>query len=291
MLRVQTNVEKLEMANPKHTVGYGCRKGTKPNPNQDDFSVLLSDRVVLLSVFDGHGMDGHYCAYTAQQLLPQFILTNQHLKQNVGTTLEESFKRTDETLHLLAEREGRFSVAASGTTCTTILIKEGEMYTAHVGDSRAILVQSSVESPDAVYVHVLTHNHSPEEPTERLRIETQEGEVRTEGHDPHPRIYCKSTDFPGLAMSRALGDEFAKIYGVIAVPDISHRTILPQDLFVVLCSDGVWDVMSESTVANIIHSHTRQNIQAAVDHVIDRARQLWRPAPIDDITCLVYYLH
>lgn len=46
-------------------------------------------------------------------------------------------------------------------------------------------------------------------------------------------------DAPGLAMARAFGDFCLKEYGVISIPEFSHRTLTDKDQFVVLASDGV----------------------------------------------------
>ena len=46
-------------------------------------------------------------------------------------------------------------------------------------------------------------------------------------------------DAPGLAMARAFGDFCLKEYGVISIPEFSHRTLTEKDQFIVLASDGV----------------------------------------------------
>ena len=49
------------------------------------------------------------------------------------------------------------------------------------------------------------------------------------------------------AVLRRAGDEDAHAHlGIIATPELQHGTLRPdQDRFIVLASDGVWDVMSE----------------------------------------------
>jgi len=57
------------------------------------------------------------------------------------------------------------------------------------------------------------------------------------------RVWLKKHDFPGLAMSRSLGDKLAHTVGVIPEPDL--KTVkLDRDMneyLVMLASDGVWD--------------------------------------------------
>ena len=49
-------------------------------------------------------------------------------------------------------------------------------------------------------------------------------------------------DAPGLAMARAFGDFCLKEYGVISIPEFSHRLLTDRDQFIVLASDGVLQI-------------------------------------------------
>lgn len=53
------------------------------------------------------------------------------------------------------------------------------------------------------------------------------------------RVWLPFDDAPGLAMARAFGDFCLKEYGVISIPEFSHRTLNERDKFIVLASDGV----------------------------------------------------
>lgn len=53
------------------------------------------------------------------------------------------------------------------------------------------------------------------------------------------RVWLPFDDAPGLAMARAFGDFCLKEYGVISIPEFSHRILSDRDKFVVLASDGV----------------------------------------------------
>jgi len=76
-----------------------------------------------------------------------------------------------------------------------------------------------------------------------------------------PRVWVLNQTYPGLAMSRSLGDVLAKKAGVIAEPEIStfqydadapeQRGVVPK--WIVLASDGVWDVMSNEQVAQFLY--------------------------------------
>lgn len=66
------------------------------------------------------------------------------------------------------------------------------------------------------------------------------------------RVWLKNHDFPGLAMSRSLGDKLAHTVGVVPDPDISYLQLNKEEYeyIVVLGSDGVWDYMSNEQVRN-----------------------------------------
>lgn len=57
------------------------------------------------------------------------------------------------------------------------------------------------------------------------------------------RVYSKKGEWPGLAMSRSIGDEVAKKLGVIAEPEISQVKLTHKDKFILIASDGVWEFL------------------------------------------------
>lgn len=64
---------------------------------------------------------------------------------------------------------------------------------------------------------------------------------------PH-RVWLKTQDYPGLAMSRSFGDEVAASVGVIAHPEIMEWKLTEYDKFVILASDGLWEFIESSEV-------------------------------------------
>lgn len=53
-------------------------------------------------------------------------------------------------------------------------------------------------------------------------------------------------------MTRTLGDLQAKKIGLISEPEIQHIELLRGDKFIVIGSDGVWDVMSSAEVCGFV---------------------------------------
>ena len=57
---------------------------------------------------------------------------------------------------------------------------------------------------------------------------------------PNQSIYFIYVDIQGLAMSRSLGDNVSKPYGVTHRPEIIKIGADKRDKFILLASDGVW---------------------------------------------------
>ena len=66
------------------------------------------------------------------------------------------------------------------------------------------------------------------------------------------RIWVKNINSPGLAMSRSVGDTIAHSVGCSCEPDITYTALNPQDRIVMLASDGIWEFLSNSQVANVV---------------------------------------
>jgi len=75
---------------------------------------------------------------------------------------------------------------------------------------------------------------------EAERIKRCKGRVFALQDEPEVhRVWLPFDDAPGLAMARAFGDFCLKEYGVISIPEFSHRLLTDKDQFIVLASDGV----------------------------------------------------
>ena len=67
----------------------------------------------------------------------------------------------------------------------------------------------------------------------------------------HYRIYKQGQETPGIHISRALGDFDAKGCGVISVPDITEYHLNQNSKYMVICSDGIWEVLNNEYVRNL----------------------------------------
>lgn len=73
------------------------------------------------------------------------------------------------------------------------------------------------------------------------------------------RVWLKDQQYPGLAMSRSLGDQVAHSVGVISIPEIQQFILEEDDKFLVIASDGVFEFLSNEDIANIIMPYYKAN--------------------------------
>ena len=146
--------------------------------------------------------------------------------------MRSAFLATDaEYLSTPRQEAGRDSL--SGSTAVAVVVQPGRCLVANLGDSRAVLVRSGGGAVQ------LTNDHKPYTESERARIEAAGGEVserRVSGI---------------LSMSRAIGDRMLKTF-VIAEPDVTERSLGPQDAFLILGTDGLWDFISNEDAAAVV---------------------------------------
>jgi protein phosphatase 2C len=140
-------------------------------------------------------------------------------------------------------------IAFSGCTLIGVVICENTIFAINVGDSRAILCRGLSTSD-------LSTPHKPDLLTERQRIEACGGvihplEIGKDKFSGPNRIWApgRSSWGPGLALSRAFGDKAARKFGVISEPEIRSVSLTYEDDFLVLGSDGLFDVMKDSEVS------------------------------------------
>ena len=135
----------------------------------------------------------------------------------------------------------------SGTTAVCILIIEQKLYCINLGDSRAVL---GSEKKDKKVATEMSIDHKPSRDDELKRIIEKGGEVNDK--TGVPRVFKKNEDQPGLAVSRTIGDLMAHECGVSYEPEVIEKELDSDDKFIVIGSDGIWDVMSSPEVIGFI---------------------------------------
>ena len=106
-------------------------------------------------------------------------------------------------------------------------------------------------------------------------------------------MWVEGEKFPGIAISRTLGDDVAHSVGVSCVPDVIIKDITEDICFLVIASDGVWEFLSNDKVKDIILPYYfRNDPKGAAIEVVKEASQSWKDegCAMDDITCIIYFI-
>merc|ERR1712137_1151958 len=232
-----------------------CLKGQKgvhdTSPNQDNFSFLqLANGYTMACCHDGHGPDGHRVSTRTVRTLPHFLTQSSKYPSDIKGALKEAFELSQQDVVSEAICNG-WDVEASGSTAVVAIWKGDTVWTANVGDSKCIVGNEVGER-----LVFQTKDHRPDDPEEKKRIEASGGEIKSrtymDGLTVH-RIFAKGLNFPGLCMSRTLGDVSVKDQGVTAEPDVSEVKVdLAAKPFLLLASDGVWEFLRTDFVVKAI---------------------------------------
>ncbi|KAI3979509.1 hypothetical protein MKX01_001701 [Papaver californicum] len=285
----------INSSSSKTQIGSVSSQQGQKGINQD--SAMLQqgfgmDAGVLCGVFDGHGKNGQVASRLVRSWLPGLLLNQKKAISSLDLVFNKdcveewrkacvgAYKVMDQELKL----QENLDCSCSGTTSVTV-IKQGEdLIIANLGDSRAVLGTRS-ENGEMMVVQ-LTTDLKPNVPEEVERIRNSNGRVFALENEPHvPRVWLPNEKYPGLAMTRAFGDFDLKDYGIIPIPQISHHHLKINDKFVVLASDGVWDVLSNKEVVSIASS---ARPETAAKEVVDAAVNSWKQkfpySKMDDIS-------
>ena len=162
---------------------------------------------------------------------------------------------------------------------------------ANVGDSRAIIVKGTNYD-----VTPLSIDQKPDDPIESQRIIENGGEIsqfEEDGEKSGPfRVWKKGEVYPGIAMSRSIGDFIATTLGVIPEPKFIEDKIDNETKFIVIASDGVWEFLDNNKVAEIVLPFYKKNDpDGACKALIKESTEWWNKEDIvvDDITCIVVF--
>ncbi|KAM7273799.1 hypothetical protein ACFE04_028463 [Oxalis oulophora] len=205
--------------------------------------------------------------------------------------LKESFLKAFRVMDRELKIHSSIDCFCSGTTAVTLIKQGQDLVMGNVGDSRAVLGTRGKD--DSLVAVQLTVDLKPNLPAEAERIRKCKGRVFALHDEPEvSRVWLPNNDSPGLAMARAFGDFCLKDFGLISVPEVSYRRLTDKDEFVVMATDGVWDVLTNKEVVDIVASSA--NRATAARALVESAVRAWRykypTSKVDDcaVVCLFF---
>ncbi|CAL1395314.1 unnamed protein product [Linum trigynum] len=202
---------------------------------------FMEDSHKIVSCLNGDSRSGFFGVYDGHggRKAAEFVAENLH--SNIMATMvdcrDESSK--EEALragYLKTDQQFLEQGLLSGACCVTALIEGQEMVVSNLGDCRAVLCKGGV-------AEALTIDHRAEREDERQRIENKGGYV--EFHRGAWRVHGI------LSVSRSIGDSHLKEW-VLAEPDTNILHLTPDMEFLVLASDGLWEVVENQEAVDIV---------------------------------------
>ena len=215
----------------------------------------------LFCLFDGHGGVN----------VSQFLQENfyKYFKEMLPmSNPQENFK---ELFNIIDSKIKDLNLLNIGSTaCIIYITKENGkkvLYSANIGDTRSILISSND-------YRRLSYDHRATDTNEYNRI-VQSGGIVFGG-----RVYGT------LMLSRAFGDWELKSYGVISEPYVTKININENDKYVIIASDGIWDILDDVDVYEM--SKNMDNSKDLCNNIVEKALD---KGSMDNISCFVIKLN
>ena len=215
----------------------------------------------LFCLFDGHG-GGEVSKYLQENFANEFkaVLPST----NIESTLITLFHSVDDKI-----RESNFFNVGS-TACVVYITREDNqriLYCANIGDTRCTLVT-------AFQSKRLSYDDRASDKNEYTRI-TNSGGIVFAG-----RVYGQ------LMLSRAFGDWELKPYGVINVPHVVRMPIEENDKYLIIASDGIWDVFQDEDMYTM-----SKQMNSADEFCKNIIKEGLQRGTMDNISCFVVKLN
>ena len=228
---------------------YISLQGKRPS-NEDEHLIYINmnyetseeqNPINIYAVFDGHG--GKLVSKFAKEHLYKFFIKkdNELFIDTDYTT--KHIKKVFSQFNDLIERHHPRAVYTSGSTCCIIVTRKDPkgtlLWAINIGDSRAVLLNKKDEAIQ------LTHDHQPNTPDERKRIEAIPGgkeAIKNDGGVWRVKY---------LAVSRAFGDKDSHPF-VSSLPQVYRYRLNPKDKLLCVACDGVWDVFTCKSAINFL---------------------------------------
>jgi protein phosphatase len=250
---------------PQFMVACAQSVGRQREHNEDSFFTLTTNLgtngfylpIGLYVVADGMG--GHQHGELASGIAVR-VLSSQLIKRVFTSLLSPKASLPNDPLQDIlddcfqeAHRTIIKEAPGGGTTLTAILILDDQMSVAHIGDSRAYSI--TLEGK----IQALTRDHS------LVMRMIELGHLSVEEAASHPQRNV---------LYRALGQ------GEPVSADISTHP-LPESGYLLICSDGLWNVISEDEISKIVTSAS--DLHVISQELVDAANNAGGPDNISVI--------
>ncbi|KAK9159211.1 hypothetical protein Scep_005785 [Stephania cephalantha] len=239
------------------------RKGV----NQDAMTVWENfggvQDAIFCCIFDGHGPIGHKVAAHVRDVLPSKLSAELASPMKFNSSISNDDNGGDEDEHT------------------------------SISSYKASIIKTFKDMDKELSNNFTTDSFCSGTTAVTILVQRCNGRVFAMEEEPDVyRLWLPDENSPGLAMARAFGDFCLKDFGLIPIPQVSYRKLSKDDEFVVLATDGVWDVLSNKDVIKIVASVKKRS--TAAELVVRHAVRAWKckypTSKIDDCAVVCLFL-
>ncbi|MDR1163274.1 MAG: protein phosphatase 2C domain-containing protein [Candidatus Accumulibacter sp.] len=226
----------------KFTIYQESRPGKRQN-NEDRVAYCYSRNALLMVIADGMG--GHFYGEVASQIAVQTLV--EAFKREARPRIRDPFLFLQKGVLNAHYAIGDFTQTrrlndSPRTTCVACIVQDNIAYWAHVGDSRLYFLRGG-------RILHKTRDHS------RLQQLMEKGLINERQAAIHP--------------------ERNKIYSCLGGParpeiDFSRKTPLESGDIMLLCTDGVWGVLSDRSILSAVRAG---DLRRSVPELFDRVEE------------------
>lgn len=238
-------------------IGFAEDRNKRFRRTMEDAHTIITDFGQVsgsgfFAVFDGHAgrAAADYCGEYLHRIFNNLLKEKASI--NPAILLNEAFSLADKEL---ASKKGLHSGCTAIVAFVRHETRDGEkkrvLYTANVGDARAVLSRDGVASR-------LSYDHKGSDPVESRRI------VDTGGFMMNHRVNGV------LAVTRSLGDVSMKEW-VIGAAYTTETVLTEFDTTLIIACDGIWDVCPDQEAVNLIKEikDPQECADCLVDYALD----------------------
>ena len=250
------------------------------NPNKtyrqkmEDFHTIIPQlyknlNLSYFAIFDGHSGDevALYCKNNLHKIILKNLISS---KFKIENSLILSFEQIDKEI----KKQNYNNLV--GSTATIILLYEDKdiqnnkyekfLACANVGDSKSFLITNDK-------IIKISKDHICKDKNEVERIKKNGG------------LVFSGRVFGTLMLTRSIGDREMKDYGVCSTPFVNIIKIMDNFKFIIIASDGIWDVINDDELFNI--SKLNLNCDEMSKRIIDLSLE---KNSMDNLSCIVIKL-
>jgi serine/threonine protein phosphatase PrpC len=253
--RARAQSEEQEPTAEKSALPVGvCSKQSKRPYQEDAFSITAFLKPALsqasnaisdshyFGLYDGHA--GGRCSKYLSSSLSTVLAEDQNYADNLPQALKRSFHTVNDQFLRVAEQMN----LQDGSTCIVVIIRDDKYMIANVGDCRAVLITGGKPIQ-------LSKDQKPTNVEEQRRIAKLGGTI----------VNCMGVSRVNgvLAVARAFGNKNLR-HVIRPDAEITQRIMSMTDEYLIIASDGLWDVLSNKDVSDFCSSSAASALKTSM---------------------------